>query len=92
MARRKEDLEKEIKDMQETIERFRKNQKTKNANYNKNSVDRINFTVPKGRKQDVTAYAEKSGSSVNAFISGTILDIVDGKKILVDASGKSSET
>ena len=61
----------------ETMQRYAR---VKNTNYNANSVDRINFTVPKGRKQEIAAYAAGLGLSVNAFISGLVLDTIDGKK------------
>ncbi len=36
--------------------------------YVKNNYDRIELTVPKGRKAEIKAYAESHGESVNAFI------------------------
>lgn len=60
----------------ETLQRYAK---VKNTNYNANTVDRINFTVPKGRKADISAYAAGLGLSVNAFVSGLVLDTIDGK-------------
>ena len=36
--------------------------------YIKNNYDRIELTVPKGRKAEIKAYAESHGESVNAFI------------------------
>lgn len=58
----------------ETLRRYAK---VKNTNYNANSVDRINFTVPKGRKKDIQAAAEKRGLSVNAFIQAVIFAAID---------------
>ena len=37
------------------------------ANY-----DRINLTVPKGKKDTIQAYAEAQGQSVNAYINAAI--------------------
>ena len=34
----------------------------------KKNYDRINFTVPKGKKEIIKAHAEKVGKSVNAYI------------------------
>lgn len=37
------------------------------ANY-----DRINLTVPKGRKEEIQAFAAQTGESVNGFINRAI--------------------
>ena len=36
--------------------------------YVKNNYDRLELTVPKGRKAEIKAHAESHGESVNAFI------------------------
>lgn len=36
--------------------------------YIKNNYDRINVTFRKGKKEEIKAYAEAHGESVNAFI------------------------
>ena len=35
-------------------------------------LDRINLTVPKGRKDEIKAHAEAQGESVNGFINRAI--------------------
>ena len=35
-------------------------------------LDRINLTVPKGKKDEIKIHAEKNGESVNAFIARAI--------------------
>ena len=40
----------------------------------KSAYDRINLTVPKGRKAELQAVAEQHGQSVNRFIN----DLIDG--------------
>lgn len=40
--------------------------------YMKENYDRINLTMPKGKKEVVQAQAEKQGQSVNAFINAAI--------------------
>lgn len=45
---------------------------TYNNNFIKNAYDRINLTVPKGRKEIIQAAAQSSGESVNAFINRLI--------------------
>ena len=38
------------------------------------AYDRINLTVPKGKKEEIQAHAEANGESVNGFINRTILE------------------
>jgi hypothetical protein len=40
--------------------------------YVKNNYDRINVTMPKGRKELIQAAAAAAGESVNAYINGAI--------------------
>lgn len=40
--------------------------------YVKNNYDRINVTMPKGKKDTIQAHAEASGQSVNAYINAAI--------------------
>ena len=42
------------------------------ANY-----DRINLTVPKGKKDTIQAYAEAQGESVNGFINRAISETME---------------
>lgn len=39
-----------------------------NNQFNANAYDRINLTVPKGKKDEIKARAESQGESVNAYI------------------------
>ena len=39
-----------------------------NNQFNANAYDRINLTVPKGKKDEIKAHAESRGESVNAYI------------------------
>ena len=41
-------------------------------NWQKEKLDRINLTVPKGKKNEIKAHAEAQGESVNAFINRAI--------------------
>lgn len=47
------------------------NQKAVNK-YVKNNYDRINVTMPKGKKEIIQTAAEKNGMSVNSFINSAI--------------------
>lgn len=42
------------------------------------TYDRINLTVPKGRKEEIQAEAERRGQSVNGFINGLIDGALSG--------------
>lgn len=39
-----------------------------NNQFNDNAYDRINLTVPKGKKDEIKAHAEALGESVNGYI------------------------
>lgn len=40
--------------------------------YVKNNYDRVEVTVPKGKKDEIKAHAQDQGESVNAFINRAI--------------------
>lgn len=43
-----------------------------NNQFIRSAYDRINLTVPKGRKAEIAAYAAACGEPVNAFINRAI--------------------
>ncbi|MCI8595003.1 MAG: ribbon-helix-helix protein, CopG family [Oscillospiraceae bacterium] len=45
--------------------------------WQKENCDRINLTVPKGRKDEIKAHAERRGESVNAFIKRAIDETIE---------------
>lgn len=49
--------------------------------YVKNNYDRINVTMPKGRKDKIKAHAEGRGESVNAFINRAIDETMERDKL-----------
>lgn len=44
------------------------------------NLDRINLTVPKGRRDELKAHAATQGESVNAFINRAIKETIDRDK------------
>ena len=44
--------------------------------YMAKAYDRINLTVPKGRKEQIKSHAEQHGESVNAFINRAINETI----------------
>lgn len=48
-------------------------QKEATARYNKKAYDRIEVKVKKGRKADITAFAQRQNKSVNRFV----VDLID---------------
>ncbi len=70
------------------------------------NLDRINLTVPKGRKQELAEYAQEQNQSVNGFINNAINEKIESDKELsevrnmkvytiiggVNGAGKSSFT
>lgn len=55
--------------------------------YVKEKYDRINITMPKGRKEQIQAAAEARGESVNGFINRLISDALDAEN---SVQGQSS--
>jgi len=57
----------------------------------KSAYDRINLTVPKGRKAELQAVAERHGQSVNGFINNLIDEALEreGAGVMVSAGGSS---
>ena len=63
----------------EQKEEKRRQQKTeREKRYNQNTVDRMAFTLPKGRKEDVQKAAAARGQSVNAFLQSVVMAAIDG--------------
>ena len=65
--------------------------KTSSASHNKyisKAYDRVNLTMPKGRKEEVRTHAEARGESVNAFVGRAIEETMQRDNA---ASGASEE-
>ena len=54
--------------------------------YISKAYDRINLTMPKGKKDTVQAHAAKRGESVNSFINRAIDEAIER-----DSSGEATE-
>ena len=46
-------------------------------NWQKENVDRVNLTMPKGKKDTIKAHAEAQGESVNGFINRAINEAME---------------
>lgn len=44
--------------------------------YMKENYDRVNLTMPKGKKAEIQAYAAKKNESVNAFINRAVDELM----------------
>ena len=49
-------------------------------NWQKEKLDRVNLTMPKGRKDEIKAHADAQGESVTAFINRAISEAMDRDK------------
>lgn len=75
MKREKEERLEEL----ERKEAARKKQESdRRKRYDTTKVDRMAFTLPKGRKEDVQKAAAARGQSVNAFLQSVVLEAIDG--------------
>ena len=65
------------------LERLKKADKKLKERYKKQNehtniiYDRLNFTVPAGRKSDIEAAAKAAGKTLNAFCRDAVLEAVD---------------
>jgi len=48
--------------------------------YVKNNYDRVNVTMPKGKREEIKAHAETKGESVNGFINRAIDETIERDK------------
>ena len=70
--------EKERLEFLESKEEKRKELKrAREKRYNENTVDRLNITVPRGKKAEIQKAAAARGLSVNMFIQSLILAAID---------------
>ncbi len=53
--------------------------------WQKENVDRINLTVPKGKKDIIKAHSEACGESVNAFINRAVDETMERDKAAQNA-------
>ena len=63
---------------------------SKNA-WNAKAYDRVNLTMPKGRKDVVQAHAEARGESVNGFINRAISEAMERDKAAPGATVEQTE-
>ena len=51
--------------------------KRANAKYNLKAYDRIELKVLKGQKEEIRAFAESNGESINAFVNRAIAEAMN---------------
>lgn len=54
--------------------------------WQRENVDRVNLTMPKGRKAVIQAHAEAQGESVSGFINRAILEAMERDGVAPTAS------
>ena len=59
--------------------------------YMKENYDRINLTVPKGKKEIVSTHAQAHGESVNGFINRAIDETMERDNAASGAAGEATE-
>jgi predicted HicB family RNase H-like nuclease len=55
-----------------------------NAKYNAKAYDRIEFKVPKGRKQAIQSLASEAGQSLNGYLVQAVNERVEREKGVKD--------
>lgn len=60
-------------------------------NWQKENVDRVNLTMPKGKKDTIKAHAEAQGESVNGFINRAIDETMKRDNAAPTASERQRE-
>ena len=59
--------------------------------YMKENYDRINLTVPKGKKEIVSTHAQAHSESVNGFINRAIDETMERDNAASGAAGEATE-
>lgn len=59
--------------------------------YMKENYDRINLTVPKGKKEIVSTHAQARSESVNGFINRAIDETMERDNAASGAAGEATE-
>lgn len=53
-------------------QKYTEARKAGNRKWDANHLDRISVAMPKGKKDEIKAHAERQGESVNAFVNRAI--------------------
>lgn len=56
------------------------------------AYDRINLTVPKGKREEIREHAEGRGESVNGFINRAITETVERDKLIQSKQAEGENT
>lgn len=58
-----------------------KKRNARQNNWIKDTKDRINFTMPKGRKEEIKEYASRAGLSASEWINQAICEKMEREKL-----------
>lgn len=59
------------------MQKYTEARKAGNRKWDAANLDRVSVAMPKGRKDEIKAHAEKQGESVNAFINRAIDETIE---------------
>ena len=62
-----------------------------NNDFSKEHYDRLNVLVPKGRKEEIKAYAKMKGLSLSAFVNLAIDEAMQGGDVLEFSDNDSED-
>ena len=57
--------------------KYTENKKKSNRKWDASNLDRLSLALPKGRKDQIKAHAQKRGESVNGFIGRAITETIE---------------
>ena len=61
-------------------QKYTEARKAGNRKWDANHLDRISVAMPKGKKDEIKAHAQRQGESVNAFVNRAIVETMERDK------------
>ena len=58
-------------------QKYTEARKAGNRTWDANHLDRISVAMPKGKKDEIKAHAQRQGESVNAFVNRAIVETME---------------